>query len=70
MENKGEVRLSTTLKQEITGGENPGSLASLYNIGERGSGNRGALDALNPGSIPGSPTLKGDKKNGYIRNLY
>ena len=30
----------------------------MENRGERGSGNRGALDALNPGSIPGSPILK------------
>lgn len=59
MENKGEVSLRTTLEQEITRGENPGPLASPYNKGERGLGNRGALDALNPGSIPGSPTNGG-----------
>jgi len=41
----------------------------MANNGARGLGNRGALDALNAGSIPAVPTLNGDK-NGYIRNLY
>ena len=56
--------MSTTLEQEITGGENPGSLASLYNNGARGLGNRGALDALNAGSIPAVPTNEGIAQSG------
>ena len=40
----------------------------MINKGERGLGNRGALDALNAGSIPASPTPnpKPPLKLGYL----